>query len=89
MKIAIVGDYRPHNETHRAVSDGLTMAGAEVEWVPSNGVPMLARMFEKRLRGYRAICYASEEAPLASAQPCEEPTVKYDEDAFPDFDGTP
>jgi superfamily II DNA or RNA helicase len=27
-------------------------------------VPMLARMFEKRLRGYRAIGYAGKEAPL-------------------------
>lgn len=50
-------------------------------------VPMLARMFEKRLRGYRAIGYARKETPLASAVPCEEPTVEYDEDAFPAFDG--
>lgn len=27
------------------------------------GVPMLVRMFEKRLRGYRAIGYARDEAP--------------------------
>ena len=52
-------------------------------------VPMLARMFEKRLRGYRAIGYASEEAPLVTALPCEELTVEYDEDAFPDFDSAP
>ena len=32
-------------------------------------VPLLARMFEKRLRGYRAIGYAREETPLAPAQP--------------------
>jgi superfamily II DNA or RNA helicase len=52
-------------------------------------VPMLARMFEKRLRGYRAIGYAREETPLVPAKSQEEPTVEYDEDAFPDFDGAP
>ena len=52
-------------------------------------VPMLARMFEKRLRGYRPIGYAREEAPLTATPPCEEPTVEYDEDAFADFDGAP
>ena len=48
---------------------------------------MLARMFEKRLRGYRAIGYASEETPLVPAKYQEEPTVEYDEDAFSDLDG--
>ena len=28
-----------------------------------NGVPMLARMYERRLRGYGAIGYAIEQAP--------------------------
>ena len=32
-------------------------------------VPMLLRMFEKRLRGYRAIGYARGEAPLGYAEP--------------------
>jgi len=50
-------------------------------------VPMLARMFEKRLRGYRAIGYAREETPLVPAKYQEEPTVEYDEDAFSDLDG--
>jgi len=50
-------------------------------------VPLLARMFEKRLRGYRAIGYALEQAPLVAAQPREEPTIEYDEDAFADLDG--
>jgi superfamily II DNA or RNA helicase len=50
-------------------------------------VPMFARMFEKRLRGYRAIGYASEQTPLAPAQSQAEPTVEYDEDAFLDLDG--
>ena len=50
------------------------------------GVPLLARMFEKRLRGYRAIGYGTDEAPLASAQLREEPTVEYDEKSLGDFD---
>jgi superfamily II DNA or RNA helicase len=53
------------------------------------GVPLLTRMFEKRLRGYRAIGYATDEAPLASAQLREEPTVEYDEESLGDFDGAP
>jgi superfamily II DNA or RNA helicase len=42
-------------------------------------VPMLLRMFEKRLRGYRAIGYARGEAPLGYAEPAEELVVEYDE----------
>ncbi len=45
-------------------------------------VPVLMRMFEKRLRGYRAIGYARGEAPLGLAEPPEEPTVQYDEEAL-------
>ncbi len=45
-------------------------------------VPMLLSMFEKRLRGYRAIGYARGEAPLGFAEPREEPVVEYDEDAL-------
>ena len=48
MKIAIVGDYRPRNETHRAVTEGLTMARAEVEWVPSNEVDSRAERLAPR-----------------------------------------
>jgi superfamily II DNA or RNA helicase len=43
-------------------------------------VPMLLRMFEKRLRGYRAIGYARGEAPLGYAEPRDEVVVEYDED---------
>jgi hypothetical protein len=45
-------------------------------------VPMLLRMFEKRLRGYRAIGYARGEAPLGYGEPKEE----YDDDVFRGFD---
>jgi superfamily II DNA or RNA helicase len=45
-------------------------------------VPMLLRMFEKRLRGYRAIGYARGEAPLGYAEPKEDLVVEYDEDVL-------
>jgi superfamily II DNA or RNA helicase len=48
-------------------------------------VPMLLRMFEKRLRGYRAIGYARGEAPLGYAE-SDETTVEYDEDALAELD---
>ena len=43
-------------------------------------VPMLLRMFEKRLRGYRAIGYARGEAPLGYVEPSDERVIEYDED---------
>jgi len=46
------------------------------------GVPILLRMFEKRLRGYRAIGYARGEAPLGYAEPADEVTVERDEDVL-------
>jgi superfamily II DNA or RNA helicase len=42
-------------------------------------VPMLLRMFKKRLRGYRAIGYARGEAPLGYREP-REVTIEYDTD---------
>lgn len=42
-------------------------------------VPMLMRMFEKRLRGYRGIGYARGEAPLGIAEAGDETIVEYDE----------
>jgi hypothetical protein len=41
---------------------------------------LLLRMFEKRLRGYRAIGYARDEAPFGYAEPGDEPVIEYDED---------
>jgi superfamily II DNA or RNA helicase len=49
-------------------------------------VPMLLRMFEKRLPTYRAIGYARGEAPLGFAEPPEERTIEYDEEALRHFD---
>ncbi len=43
---------------------------------------MLLRMFEKRLRGYRAIGYARGEAPLGYAETADEGVVERDEDVL-------
>jgi superfamily II DNA or RNA helicase len=42
-------------------------------------VPMLLRMFENRLRGYRAIGYAKDEAPLGYVAPSDEMILEYDD----------
>jgi superfamily II DNA or RNA helicase len=44
-------------------------------------VPMLVRMFERRLRGYRAIGYARGEAPLGFDEASEDVVVEYDPEA--------
>ena len=49
-------------------------------------VPMLLRMFEKRLRGYRAIGYARGEAPLRYAEPSDERVVEYHVDVLATLD---
>jgi superfamily II DNA or RNA helicase len=46
------------------------------------GVPMLERMFKKRLRGYRGIGYARGEAPLGHGEVSDEPVVEYDSDVL-------
>lgn len=48
-------------------------------------VPMLARMFEKRLRGYRAIGYELAQVPAGYHHPDEEPTIEWDEAAIGHF----
>ncbi len=45
-------------------------------------VPMLLRMFERRLRGYRAIGYGRGEAPLGFGEASDEVAVEYDPDAI-------
>ena len=49
-------------------------------------VLMLMRMFEKRLTTYRAIGYARGEAPLGFAEPPEEQTIEYDQEALRHFE---
>ena len=79
MKSAIVGDHRPNNETHRAVTDSLTMVGAEIEWVRSNDVD--GRV--ERLVGYGGIVaapgspYASMEGVLAAIRHARERGVPF------------
>ena len=46
-------------------------------------VPMLLRMFERRLRGYRAIGYARDEAPLGLAEARDEVRIEYDAERRP------
>jgi len=48
-------------------------------------VPMLMKMFEKRLRGYRAIGYARDEAPLGLREVEDDAVVEYDEDVLRDL----
>jgi len=50
------------------------------------GVPMLERMFEKRLRGHRAIGYARGEAPLGFGDAPAELVLEYDEEALGAFE---
>jgi superfamily II DNA or RNA helicase len=49
-------------------------------------VPMLIRMFEKRLRGYRAIGYARGETPVGHAASNDELVRGHNEDALTPFD---
>ena len=49
-------------------------------------VPMLLRMFEKRLTTYRAIGYARGEARLGFGEPAEEQTIEYDQEALRHFE---
>jgi superfamily II DNA or RNA helicase len=48
-------------------------------------VPMLLRMFEKRLRGYRSIGYARSEAPPGYENPIDDYAIEYDDDALAHF----
>jgi superfamily II DNA or RNA helicase len=45
-------------------------------------VPMLMKMFERRLRGYRAIGYARDETSLGLGTIVDDPVVEYDQDVL-------
>jgi superfamily II DNA or RNA helicase len=45
-------------------------------------VPVLLRMFQRRLRGYRGLGYARGEAPLGLMAPGDDLVVEYDEEAL-------
>jgi len=49
-------------------------------------VPMLWRMFQKRLRGYRSLGYARGEAPFGLREPLDDVVVEYDEEALRSLD---
>ncbi|MFN8626631.1 MAG: DEAD/DEAH box helicase family protein [Candidatus Binatia bacterium] len=49
-------------------------------------VPMLARMFEKRLRGYRAIGYDQCDPPAGYEPARNEPIIEWDEDTLDVFE---
>ena len=49
-------------------------------------VPMLARMFEKRLRGYRAMGYERDDEVGETEDESQELTVEWDEEALRHFD---
>ncbi|MGD0950566.1 MAG: hypothetical protein ABSA52_24515 [Candidatus Binatia bacterium] len=51
-------------------------------------VPVLMRMFDKRLRGYRAMGYESGDLPRGYEQPITdlEPAIEWDRDALPNSD---
>jgi hypothetical protein len=49
-------------------------------------VPMLQRMFERRLRTYKAIGYARADAPPGYQESVDGPVLEYDEDALRYFD---
>ena len=51
-------------------------------------VPMLARMFQKRLRGYRAMGYELAGPPMVTA-PVRERVIEYDEEALRTLDADP
>lgn len=44
-------------------------------------VPMLMKMYEKRLRGYRAIGYTRNDHPTALTTAADAPLVEYDDEA--------
>jgi superfamily II DNA or RNA helicase len=45
-----------------------------------SGIPILVRMFEKRLRAYRTLGYARSDVASDNPTPIPEQTVEYDED---------
>ncbi len=52
-------------------------------------VPMLMKMFEKRLRGYRAIGYARGEEPLGIREGEDETVIEYDDEPVSGLDDDP
>ena len=47
-----------------------------------SAIPMMMKMFEKRLRGYRAIGYTREEEPPGLREIKDEPVIEFDNEAL-------
>lgn len=47
MLIGVVGDFNPGNITHETLTASLEHAGAEAEWVPTDGVPPADELIER------------------------------------------
>ncbi len=54
-----------------------------------SAIPMMKKMFEKRLRGYRAIGYAREEESLGHPELKDESVIEFDDEAVRSFDDDP
>jgi superfamily II DNA or RNA helicase len=54
-----------------------------------SAIPMMTKMFEKRLRGYRAIGYAREEESPGYQDLRDEPVIEFDDEAVRGFDEDP
>jgi superfamily II DNA or RNA helicase len=54
-----------------------------------SAIPMMMKMFEKRLRGYRAIGYAREEEPLGLRELKNEAVIEFEDDALRGFNDDP
>ncbi len=52
-------------------------------------VPMLLRMFDRRMRGYRAMGYVLGDSPPSSGSSGDEYVIEYDQEALSSLDGEP
>jgi hypothetical protein len=82
----VLVEARRQRERQRWRHRPLATVEGRVDGGDDRDVPMLLRMFEKRLRGYRAIGYARGEAPLGYAEPGEDLIVEYDDDVIRTLD---
>ena len=51
-------------------------------------MPILARMFKRRMKGYRAMGYNVADAPACDTEQGEDYVVEYDEEALRRLDDT-
>jgi len=63
----------------------IARAGALLATLDSDRGNARARLFEKRLRGYRAIGYGRGDAPLGYEEPNDDPVVVWEESEACEF----